>query len=128
MGKTKSQGGKYEKKCFESLDRHAGRPASVAELEAELSALWRSAAEDPETRHAVLRSCALTLVVYVEDEAAGREGNDLISEVVRGNPCRALVGTPEGDATPPGLSAPISARGTLPGAREEEICCEQVVI
>src|SRR2546428_8368904 len=106
MGKTKSQGGKYEKKCFESLDRHAGRPASVAELEAELSALWRSAAEDPETRHAVLRSCALTLVVYVEDEAAGREVKDLINEGMRGNPCPAILVTPQREATPAGPPCP----------------------
>ena len=116
------------KKSFESLVGTAGRPASVAELEAELSALWRSAAEDPETRHAVLRSCALTLVVYVEDEAAGREVNDLISEVMRENPCRAIVVTAERDAAPAGLSARISARCTFPAAGEKEICCEQVMI
>ena len=56
------------------------RSANVAALEAELSALWRSAAEDPATRQAVTRACALTLLIYVESEEAGREVSGLISE------------------------------------------------
>lgn len=111
-----------------SLTGGALRPANVAELEAELSALWRSAAEDPETHHAVTRSCALTLLVYVESEKAGREVLDLIGGVTAENPCRAVVMIVEPDAAPAGLSAQISAQCHLPAAGEKEVCCEQVSI
>jgi glucose-6-phosphate dehydrogenase assembly protein OpcA len=67
------------------------RPANVAALEAELSALWRSAAEDARTQGAVTRACALTLLVYVESEEAAREVNRAVAEVTRQNPCRAIV-------------------------------------
>src|SRR5207245_2138248 len=72
--------------------------------EAALSALWRSAAGEPETRHAVLRSCALTLVVYVEGEAAGREAIDLIRGGMGEDPVQP-IGVPAERAAAPGRTA-----------------------
>jgi glucose-6-phosphate dehydrogenase assembly protein OpcA len=104
------------------------RPVNVAEIEADLSALWRSAADDPALQNAVTRACTLTLLIYVESEDAGREVNDLIAEVTRQNPCRAIVLIAEPEAALAGLAAWISARCHLPAAGEKQVCSEQVTI
>jgi glucose-6-phosphate dehydrogenase assembly protein OpcA len=104
------------------------RPANVATLEAELSALWRSAAEDPATKSAVTRACALTLLVYVEDEEAALEVNGVVAEVTQQNPCRAIVMLVEPQGTPPGLSAWVSAHCHLPVAGEKQVCSEQITL
>ncbi len=115
-------------RTFQSLTGGGLRPANVAQLEAELSALWKSAAEDPETQLAVTRSTALTLLVYVESEQAGEEVRNLISGIILQNPCRAVIMIAEREAAPPGLSAQISAHCQLPAVGEKEFCCEQVSI
>lgn len=104
------------------------KPANVAELEKELASLWQSAAQDPETRHAVTRSCSLTLLVYVESEEEGRQALDLIDRVSFENPCRAVIMIAEPAASAPGLSAWISARCHLAAAGGKEVCCEQVSV
>jgi glucose-6-phosphate dehydrogenase assembly protein OpcA len=104
------------------------RPANVANLEAELSALWRSAAEDPAAKNAVTRACTLTLLIYVESEEAAYEVNNLVAEVARQNPCRAVIMMLEPQATPPGLEAWVSAHCHLPVAGEKQVCSEQITI
>jgi glucose-6-phosphate dehydrogenase assembly protein OpcA len=104
------------------------QPANVPELEAELSALWRAAAEDPSLQNAVTRACTLTLLIAVETEEAAREVNNLVAEVTRQNPCRAIVMLVEPEATPPGLSAWISAHCHLPSAGEKQVCSEQITL
>ncbi len=104
------------------------REVGVADLEAELSALWRSAAEDPDTRNAVTRACALTLLVYAENQDAAREVSNLIRELTRQNPCRAVIMVVEPEASPTGLAAWISAHCHLPGAGEKQVCSEQVTV
>jgi glucose-6-phosphate dehydrogenase assembly protein OpcA len=95
----------------------------VAELEAALSALWKSLAE-----YGVTRACALTLLVYVENEEDGREVSNLISAVTQQHPCRAIVIVAEPEATPPALTASISAHCHLPGAGATQVCCEQIAL
>ncbi len=104
------------------------RAASVANLEAELSALWRSAPEEPSTGEAVTRSCALTLLVYVESEAEGREVNDLIGAVTAQNPCRVIILIGEPLGSPAGLDATISAHCHLPQPGAKQVCCEQITL
>ncbi|MBZ5563923.1 MAG: glucose-6-phosphate dehydrogenase assembly protein OpcA [Acidobacteriia bacterium] len=104
------------------------RAASVANLEGELSALWRSASEEPSTRDALTRSCALTLLVYVESEAEGREVNDLIGAVTAQNPCRVIILIGEPLGSPPGLSATVSAHCHLPEPGAKQVCCEQITL
>ncbi len=104
------------------------RPISIADLEAELGALWRSAAEDPATHHAVTRASTLTLLVYVESEEAGREVGNLVSKVTLQNPCRAVVIIAEPEATSEDLTAWVSAHCHVPAAGEKQVCCEQVTI
>ncbi len=104
------------------------RPASVANLEAELSALWRDASEGTSTAGAVTRSCALTLLVYVESEAEGQEVNNLIGGVTAQNPCRVIILVSEAAASPPGLSAAVSAHCHLPEPGAKQVCCEQITL
>ena len=104
------------------------RPAHVADLEAELSALWRSAAEGPQGSQAVIRACALNLLVYVESEEEGREVSNVISQVTLQNPCRAIVMImkPTPSRTP--LTAWISAHCHLPVAGEKQVCSEEISV
>ena len=67
------------------------RPVDVSNLEAELSALWRTAAEGPTAESAVTRACTLTLLIYVESDEAAYEVTNLVAEVTRQNPCRAII-------------------------------------
>lgn len=104
------------------------RPADVADLEAELSALWRSAAEDPAAKNAVTRACTLTLLIYVESDEAADEVNNLVAEVTRQNPCRAIIMMLEPEASPSGLEAWVSAHCHLPVVGEKQVCSEQITI
>ena len=115
-------------KKFKSLTAGELQPANVADLEKELSELWRSAAEDPETEHPVIRARVLTLLVYVEDEPAGRETLNLISQVIAQNPCRAIIMIAEEREQPEGLASWISAQCHLPPSGARQVCCEQICV
>ena len=104
------------------------RAVDVAAIESELSSLWRSAAEDPALKNAVMRACALTLIIYVESEESAQEVGELIADVTRQNPCRAIVMIVEPDADSEGLEAWISAHCHLPTAGEKQVCSEQVTL
>lgn len=104
------------------------RPANVAEIEAGLSAMWRSAAESAGGQSAVTRASALTLIVYVDNQEAAREVSNLIAEVTRQNPCRAVVMVMEPDGIPPGLMASVSAHCHLSAEGEKQICSEQITL
>jgi glucose-6-phosphate dehydrogenase assembly protein OpcA len=104
------------------------RPANVADLEAELSALWRSAADDPAAKNAVTRACTLTLLIYVESDEAAYEVNNLVAEVTRQNPCRAIIMMLEPEASSSGLEAWVSAHCHLPVAGEKQVCSEQITL
>ncbi len=97
------------------------REVDVDELEAELSALWRSAAEGASGQGVVTRACALTLLVSVESEGAAWEVSDLIGDVTRQNPCRAIIMASEPNAW-------ISAHCHLPVEGEKQVCSEQVAV
>jgi glucose-6-phosphate dehydrogenase assembly protein OpcA len=104
------------------------RPVNVDDLEAELSALWRTAAEDPAAANAVTRACALTLLIYVDSDEAAYEVTNLVAEVTRQNPCRAIIMMLEPEAATAGLEAWVSAHCHLPVAGEKQVCSEQITI
>ncbi|MBZ5670405.1 MAG: glucose-6-phosphate dehydrogenase assembly protein OpcA [Acidobacteriia bacterium] len=104
------------------------QPANVAEIEAGLSAMWRSAAEGVAPESAVTRATALTLLVYVDHENAARDVSNLIADVTRQNPCRAIVMLMEPQASPAGLTATVSAHCHIPVAGEKQICSEQITL
>jgi glucose-6-phosphate dehydrogenase assembly protein OpcA len=104
------------------------REVRVADLEAELSSLWRSAAEDMTGESIVTRACALTLLVHVENEAEAREVSEMIGEVTRQNPCRTIIIVSEPSAEPPAVNAWISAHCHVPVDGEKQVCSEQVTV
>jgi len=104
------------------------RPANVAEIEAGLAAMWTSEAKASGAESAVTRASALTLLVYVDCEQAAREVNNLIAEVTRQNPCRAVVMLMDPKGSPPGLSASVSAHCHLSSEGEKQICSEQITL
>jgi len=104
------------------------RPADISKLEAELSVLWRAAAEDPAAESAVTRACTLTLLIYVENDEAAYEVTNLVAEVTRQNPCRAIIMMLEPEASPSGLEAWVCAHCHLPVAGEKQVCSEQITI
>ena len=104
------------------------RPANVGEIEAGLSAMWRSAAEASGAESTVTRASALTLLVYVDCEKAAREVSNLIAEVTRQNPCRAVVMVMDPKGSPPGLMASVSAHCHMPVEGESQICSEQITL
>ena len=113
---------------FKSLTAGELQPANVATLEAELSALWRSAAEDRGTEHPVMRASVLNLIAFVESEQQGRETIDLISHIIAQNPCRAILLLAEPGKHPDGLKAWISAQCHLPSSGARQVCCEQIYV
>ena len=104
------------------------RPAHVADLEAELSALWRSAAEGPPGSQTVIRACALNLLVYVKSEEEGREVSNVVSQVTLQNPCRAIVMITDPTSSRTALTAWISAHCHLPVAGEKQVCSEEISV
>ncbi len=100
----------------------------VGKLEAELSALWRTAGGDPVAESAVTRARAFTLLIFVESEDAAREVSNLVAEVTRQNPCRTIIMTVEPQASPAGLKAWVSAHCHLPIGGEKQVCSEQVTL
>ena len=104
------------------------RPVNVADLEAELSALWRSAAEDPSAKNGVTRACTLTLLIYVESDEAAYDVTSLVAQVTRQNPCRAIIMMLEPEAGSSGIEAWVSAHCHLPVAGEKQVCSEQITI
>lgn len=104
------------------------REVRVADLEAELSSLWRSAAEGAPGEGIVTRACALTLLVRVENEAEAGEVSDMVSEVTRQNPCRTIIIVSEPSAQTAGVNAWISAHCHIPVDGEKQVCSEQVTV
>jgi glucose-6-phosphate dehydrogenase assembly protein OpcA len=104
------------------------RPANVAEIEAGLSAMWRSAADSAGAEAAATRASALTLLVYVDCQEAAREVSNLIAGVTRQNPCRAVMMVMDPKGSPPGLMASVSAHCHMASDGEEQICSEQITL
>jgi len=104
------------------------RPANVAEIEAGLSAMWRSAAETSSTKSAVTRASALTLLIYTDCQESAREVSNLIAEVTLQNPCRAVLMVVDPKGSPPGLMASVSAHCHMGPEGEKQICSEQITL
>ncbi len=76
---------------------------------------------------AVLRACAMTLIVVTDEDPADASMGETIADIMPQHPCRAIVlrcrqGT--GDY----LDAQVRAQCWLPGGKREQICCEQIEI
>ena len=113
---------------LEHLGLGKPRPAAVADLEAELSALWRSPTQAAEEGSSVMRASALTILVYLDNRQEEGEVCSVVSRVTLQNPCRAIVMIAEPGASPAGLNAWVSAHCHLPTGGGKQVCCEQVSV
>jgi glucose-6-phosphate dehydrogenase assembly protein OpcA len=104
------------------------RPANVAEIEAELAAMWGSVAVSAGGDSGATRASALTLLVYVDCEQAAREVSGLIAEVTQQNPCRAVMMVVDPNASSPELMASVSAHCHLAPEGGKQICSEQITL
>jgi glucose-6-phosphate dehydrogenase assembly protein OpcA len=83
----------------------------VAQIEDELAALWRSAAEEEVKRrpnHPLTRACLWNLIVRVADEFAFESAKALVDEIAAHLPVRAIVIQPD-TTTPAGQEGSLRA-------------------
>jgi len=99
----------------------------------DLAELWTSMgqphSDQPEAPEAqqgsgVLRACAMTLIVFVDEEDDPQDIGQTLAELMRTHPSRALVvrvGQTDGD-----LQSRVFAQCWKPHGQALQICCEQV--
>lgn len=98
----------------------------------EISELWNNMTkpqpgEAPdEYSSGSLRACAMTLIVFVNDEDDPRALDGTLEAVMRAHPNRAVVVRlkEDGDA----LESRVSARCWMPVGHHREVCCEEIAI
>lgn len=94
----------------------------------ELEALWVDLGKaDPEKKAAVLRACAMTFIVVLEQDEDAQSAGETLAELIHENPSRAIVlriDPNEGDQ----LEARVLAQCWMPFGRRQQICCEQIEI
>ena len=94
----------------------------------ELEALWVDLGKaDPDKKAAVLRACAMTFLVVLEQEEDAHAAGEALAELIHENPSRAIVlriNPEDGDQ----LEARVLAQCWMPFGRRQQICCEQIEI
>ncbi len=107
--------------------------ASASEVRPErilkdLEALWVELGQsDPDKRNAVLRACALTLLVALDENDDAQEASETVAELMHEHPSRAIV--LRVDPQPGGaLDARVVAQCWMPFGRRQQICCERIEI
>ncbi len=96
----------------------------VGHIEREIARFWREAFAGGE---AVLRACAVNLVVACSDEDDARAATALVARLAERHPGRAVLVTPRSHGAREPLAAYVSAhchRG--PGGAK--VCCEQITL
>ena len=104
-------------------------PAAISpdKILKDLDLLWVSMSKDqnPDNPDAVLRACAMTLLVATEGD--GEEIGETLAQLVRDHPSRLIV-LRVFTAVEPKLEARVLAQCWMPLGRRQQICCEQVEI
>jgi glucose-6-phosphate dehydrogenase assembly protein OpcA len=91
----------------------------------EFSNLWTSMAKEGSPEHAdVLRACALTLIVFADEEDDHQAIGETLYELMRSNPNRAIVVKVR--EAPGTLESRVFAQCWKPPGQGLQICCEQV--
>jgi len=92
----------------------------------ELSELWEELGrQQPEG--GVLRACALTLVVLMEESEDSQATGETVARLMRDHPSRAIEVRVRAGAERV-LSARVLAQCWMPFGQREQICCEQIEI
>jgi glucose-6-phosphate dehydrogenase assembly protein OpcA len=75
----------------------------------------------------VIRACAMTLIVVVEEERDAQEIGETLASLMHEHPSRAIVLRVR-SGKEPSLSARVFAQCWMPFGSRQQICCEQVEI
>lgn len=96
---------------------------------AELDQLWTSLAQQSggTGSDAVLRACAMTLIVATHQEEDASAVHQTLAELIREHPSRLILVCLR-PATQPLLEATVSAECWLPFGGRQQVCCEQIHI
>ena len=96
----------------------------------ELAKLWVDLAKEETDKNSagVLRACAMTLIVAVEEREDAQAVGETIAELMHEHPSRAIVLHVEQDGATEGLDARVFAQCWKPFGRRQQICCEEVEI
>lgn len=110
------------------------QPVDLASVERQITALWKEASEAEDSQQpAVMRACALTLVVF-DDPRSGRKDaaplDETLSRVTERHPCRILLARIDPEHPAGSLESWVTALCHLsPGAgRSSRVCSEQVTV
>jgi glucose-6-phosphate dehydrogenase assembly protein OpcA len=93
----------------------------------ELGELWTSMSKDEPgapNSSGVLRACAMTLTVFVDDEADSMALGETLAQLMRAHPSRAIVVRLREDSGV--LESRVFAQCWMPFGHNRQICCEQV--
>jgi glucose-6-phosphate dehydrogenase assembly protein OpcA len=95
----------------------------------ELSQLWNNTTKpEPATPEEApagsLRACAMTLIVFVDDEEDSRALDETLQAVMRAHPSRAIIVRLRDDSGT--LKARAFAQCWMPVGHHREVCCEEV--
>jgi glucose-6-phosphate dehydrogenase assembly protein OpcA len=91
----------------------------------DLAGLWVDLGKQEE--NGVLRACALTFIVVVNDSHDGFAVGEAIAALMHDHPSRAIVIRVR-ESSEPFLDARVLAQCWMPFGRNQQICCEQIEI
>ena len=96
----------------------------------ELAKLWvdLAKADDSKTSNGVLRACAMTLIVAVEEREHAQEVGGTIAELMHEHPSRAIVLHVDQQSDSESLDARVFAQCWMPFGKRQQICCEEIEI
>jgi glucose-6-phosphate dehydrogenase assembly protein OpcA len=89
----------------------------------DLRELWAQLGRDQEDAGGVLRACAMTLVVLVEDDAEAQQVRQTLGVLMHDHPSRAIVLRASEGAD---LTARVFAECWMPFGRNQQICSEGI--
>ena len=103
----------------------------VQSVERQLNDLWmqNAGAIDVEDDGAMLRARVLNLMVYLTAETALGAVDEMLMEIARIHPCRALVMIAEADGEDKDIEMKVASRCQIGrGAGGQHLCCEEVTL
>jgi glucose-6-phosphate dehydrogenase assembly protein OpcA len=108
---------------------HVGATLNVLAVEDELTALWAAnAVNDKDDGGAIIRARVLNLLVYVTDEEALKQADDVVFDVASVHPCRVLLMLGQKEEAAKDIEAFVSSRCHLGSSGKRHLCIEQVTM